>query len=128
MSFTSKEKPFTLEWFIVYSYILLGTFIMAVGFVFFISPYKLAPGGVYGIAILLHHLLGFPIGLTALSLDIPLALIGTKILGPRFGIKTVVGVLHVSVIEFRLAQYFLPYISHVCQGRFGIFWFYLRRC
>ncbi|MDR1878518.1 MAG: YitT family protein, partial [Bacteroidales bacterium] len=36
----------------VYEYvmILIGSFIMAAGFVIFISPFKLAPGGVYGIA------------------------------------------------------------------------------
>jgi uncharacterized membrane-anchored protein YitT (DUF2179 family) len=34
---------------------------------------------------------GIPIGLMALTIDIPLALLGVKILGPRFGIKTVVG-------------------------------------
>ena len=44
-----------------YCMILLGTAIMAVGYVVFVSPLKLAPGGVYGIAIILHHLFNFPI-------------------------------------------------------------------
>ena len=39
-----------------YLLIVVGTFIMSIGFVVFISPLKLAPGGVYGIAIILHHL------------------------------------------------------------------------
>lgn len=93
MAFLTKEKIFSKEWFKAYSLILVGTFILASGFVFFISPYKLAPGGTYGIAIILHHLLGTPIGLTALAIDIPLAIIGYRILGPRFGVKTVVGFL-----------------------------------
>ncbi|HAG17053.1 MAG TPA: YitT family protein [Bacteroidales bacterium] len=97
MSFVTKEKFLSKDWFIVYSLILTGTFIMAAGFVLFISPYKLAPGGVYGIAIILHHLFGFPIGLTALAMDIPLTIIGIKILGPRFGIKTIVGFLSTSI-------------------------------
>jgi len=113
MALVTKEKFLSKEWFYAYSLILVGTFIMAAGFVFFISPYKLAPGGVYGIAIVIHHLTigmfdflpdGFPIGLMALSMDIPLAIIGTKILGPRFGIKTVVGFLStaffVDLLEF----------------------------
>ncbi len=70
---------------------------MAAGFVLFISPHKLVPGGVYGIAIMIHHLLGFPIGLTALCMDIPLTLIGIKILGPRFGVKTVTGFVSTAV-------------------------------
>lgn len=96
MSFVTKEKLFSLDWFKVYSMILFGTLIMAAGFVFFISPYKLAPGGVYGIAIIFHHMFGLPIGLVGLALDIPLTLIGLKILGPRFGIKTVVGFVSTS--------------------------------
>ncbi|MBN2237503.1 MAG: YitT family protein [Bacteroidales bacterium] len=104
MAFVTKEKFLSKDWFLVYSLILVGTFIMAAGFVFFISPYKLAPGGVYGIAIILHHLFGLPIGLTALAMDIPLTILGIKILGPRFGIKTIVGFLStsiwVSLLEF----------------------------
>jgi uncharacterized membrane-anchored protein YitT (DUF2179 family) len=70
---------------------LFGSFILAAGFVLFITPYKIVPGGVYGISIVLHHLFGTPVGLMALAFDIPLTLIGIKVLGPRFGIKTVVG-------------------------------------
>lgn len=97
MAFVSKEKLFSREWFRVYSLIVAGTFILSAGFVLFISPYKLAPGGVYGISIVLHHLIGTPIGLAALAMDIPLTLIGLKILGPRFGVKTVVGFVLTSV-------------------------------
>ena len=69
----------------------VGAFIMAAGFVLFITPYKIVPGGVYGISIILHHMFGFPVGLTAICFDIPITIIGTRILGPRFGVKTVVG-------------------------------------
>jgi uncharacterized membrane-anchored protein YitT (DUF2179 family) len=91
MSFVTKEKLFSRKWFIAYSLITLGAFIMAAGFVLFITPYKIVPGGVYGISIILHHLFGFPVGLTAICFDIPITIIGTRILGPRFGVKTVVG-------------------------------------
>ncbi len=76
-----------------YLLIILGTFIMSIGFVVFISPLKLAPGGVYGIAIILHHVFNFPIGLSGVCLDLPLLLIGTLWLGPKFGVKTLVGVI-----------------------------------
>ena len=91
MAFLTKEKIFSKVWFRSYLMIIIGAFIMSSGFVFFISPNKLAPGGVYGISIILHHLFGTPLGLMALMMDIPLTIIGVKILGPRFGIKTVVG-------------------------------------
>lgn len=81
------------EFFQTYTLIVVGTFIMSIGYVIFISPLKLAPGGVYGIAIILHHLFGFPIGLSGICLDLPLLLIGTLWLGPKFGAKTFVGVI-----------------------------------
>lgn len=91
MTFIVKEKVFSKKWFLAYSMIAIGAFIMAAGFVLFITPYKIVPGGVYGISIVLHHTFGTPVGLIALFFDIPLTLLGIKILGPRFGVKTVVG-------------------------------------
>jgi len=96
-TFFQKEKLFSLKWFKSYALITLGTFLISVAFVFFISPDKIVPGGIYGIAIMLHHLLGTPIGLTALAFNIPLTLIGIKLLGPRFGVKTVVAFVLTSV-------------------------------
>ncbi len=100
------EKIFSKKWFISYSLIVIGSMILAAGFVFFISPYKIVPGGVYGIAIVIHYMTegllkwaptGFPIGLMGLILNIPLTILGVKILGPRFGVKTVVGFVLTSV-------------------------------
>ena len=89
--FLLKEKPFTKKWFISYSLIITGSFILAAGFVFFVTPYKIVPGGVYGISIVLHYLFGTPVGMMALAFDIPLTIVGIRILGPRFGFKTVLG-------------------------------------
>jgi uncharacterized membrane-anchored protein YitT (DUF2179 family) len=92
MAFTLfREQPFTRKWFISYSFIVAGALILAAGFVFFITPYKIVPGGVYGISIVLHYLFNTPVGLVALCFDIPLTILGIRFLGPRFGIKTVVG-------------------------------------
>lgn len=104
MAFITKEKLFSWEWFRAYSLIVLGTFIMAVAYVIFISPFKFAPGGVYGIAIVLHHLYEFPIGVSGILMDIPLTILGFWILGPRFGVKTIVGMIllsgWISAIEY----------------------------
>ena len=114
MSFVTKEKLFSREWFKVYSLILVGTFIMASGFVLFINPYRIVPGGVYGIAIVIHYLTegvfdfwptGIPIGLLGLTMDIPLTLIGIRVLGPRFGIKTVVG--------FILTAFWMDFLTYL---------------
>jgi uncharacterized membrane-anchored protein YitT (DUF2179 family) len=97
MAFITKERLFSKKWFISYFLIVIGAFIMACGFVLFITPYKIVPGGVYGISIVLHHLFRTPVGLIALCFDIPLTLIGIKVLGPRFGVKTVVGFVFTAV-------------------------------
>lgn len=93
MAFISKDKVFSKRWFFNYSLIVIGSFILASGFVLFITPYKIVPGGVYGVAIVMHYLFNFPVGMSALTMDIPLTIIGIRILGPRFGYKTVVGFL-----------------------------------
>jgi uncharacterized membrane-anchored protein YitT (DUF2179 family) len=90
-AFLIKERPFSRKWFLSYSLITIGAFILAASFVLFITPYKIVPGGVYGISIVMHYLLGTPVGLVALCFDIPLTMLGIKFLGPRFGMKTVVG-------------------------------------
>ncbi|MDL2262110.1 YitT family protein [Bacteroidales bacterium OttesenSCG-928-I21] len=97
MSFLTKEKLFSRKWFKAVVLILSGTFIMAVGYVYFISPHKIVPGGVYGIAIVLHHVFDLPMGVVALCFDIPLTLLGIKFLGPRFGWKTVLGFISMAV-------------------------------
>ncbi len=106
MTYVTKEKLFSKEWFFSYTLITIGAFILAAGFVLFIDPHKIAPGGVYGIGIIVHYLTqgmfswapdGLPIGTVGLVLNIPLTILGIKILGPRFGVKTVIGFLLSSI-------------------------------
>src|SRR5665811_1033273 len=106
MTFLSKDKLFSKKWFKDYTFIIIGSFILSAGFVYFITPHKIVPGGVFGIAIVVHYLTegmfsfwpnGIPIGLFGLILNIPLTIAGIKILGPRFGIKTIVGFVLTSV-------------------------------
>jgi len=96
-----------------YCTIIMGTFIVAVGIVVFISPLRLAPGGVYGIAIIFHHLFGWRIGLTGICLETPLLLLGIWILGAKFGAKTIVGIISlagfISLLE--LVYGYAPLIS-----------------
>ena len=106
MAFIQKEKMFSRKWFMNYSMIVIGSFILASGFVLFITPYKIVPGGVYGISIVLHYLIGTPVGLVALAFDIPLTIIGIKILGPRFGVKTVVGFVLTAVFVDSLTYFY----------------------
>lgn len=106
MTFLANDKIFSKKWIKDYSFIIIGSFILAAGFVYFVTPHKIVPGGVYGIAIVVHYLTeglfsfwsdGIPIGLFGLILNIPLTIAGIKILGPRFGVKTIIGFVLTSV-------------------------------
>ncbi len=105
-SYFQKEKIFSFKWFKSYALIAIGTFLISVGYVLFISPNKIVPGGIYGVAIILHHLLGTPIGLTALCFNIPLTLLGIKLLGPKFGAKTVVAFVLTSIYVDTLSYFY----------------------
>lgn len=80
-----------------YIVIAAGTLLMSLGIVVFLSPNKIAAGGVSGLAIVIHHTLSLPIGLTMLVFNIPLFLLGVKFLGKRFGIRTLFGMLIFSL-------------------------------
>lgn len=95
MGIIKNHKFGTKEFFLAYGMLLLGSFLFAVGDVMFVNPYKMAPGGVYGVANVLHHVFGWKISYSALIMDIPLLLIGTWILGTRFGAKTVISVISI---------------------------------
>lgn len=74
--------------------IFTGCFILAAGFVLFINPYNIVPGGVYGASIVLHNL--FPsiqVGTFGYMFDIPLLIISVIFLGTKLGARTIVAAL-----------------------------------
>ena len=74
--------------------IVLGCSLLAAGYVLFISPYNIVPGGVYGAGIVLHNV--FPniqVGTFGYMFDIVLLALAFIAFGPRFGAKTVVAAL-----------------------------------
>lgn len=75
-------------------YVFVGSVVLSAGFVLFMNPYRIVPGGVYGAGIVLHYL--FPsvqVGTFGLMLDIPLLLVGMKVFGRAFGAKTIFSAL-----------------------------------
>ena len=92
MAFITKEKFLSNEWFSTYAYLIVGSIIFAVSDILFVVPYKLAPGGVYGIATVLNTMFSWKISYCTLAMEVPLVILGTIILGPRFGVKTIVSI------------------------------------
>ncbi len=85
-----------------YALLVLGSALFAVGDVMFVNPYHLAPGGVYGLANVFNALWGWKISVAGICMDIPLLIIGTIILGPKFGVKTVISVILIPVFTYIL--------------------------
>ncbi len=90
---------------LAYFYLILGSALFAVGDVMFVNPYHLAPGGVYGLANVFNALWGWKISVSGICMDIPLLIIGTIILGPKFGIKTIISVILIPVFTYILETF-----------------------
>ncbi|MDH6305555.1 uncharacterized membrane-anchored protein YitT (DUF2179 family) [Parabacteroides sp. PF5-5] len=95
-----------------YSLIIVGAFLQALSYVVFLAPYKIVPGGVYGISIVIHYVTkdmfsffpdGLPMGATALCFNVPLLILAMKKLGLSSGPKTIVTFLLISVFTDALS-------------------------
>lgn len=89
--------------------ILLGCAILAAGFVFFINPYNIVPGGVYGASIVLHNL--FPsiqVGTFGYMFDIPLLILSVVLLGAKLGTRTIAAALITPLIMNVLSELVYP--------------------
>ncbi len=87
-----------------YGLLILGSALFAIGDVLFVNPYLMAPGGTYGLSNVLNTVWPWKISLYAICMDIPLLIIGTLILGPRFGVKTVVSTILIFLFTYILEQ------------------------
>ncbi len=96
MSFVKKVfKPWK-----DYLWIIIGSLITAISINVFMVPYKIAPGGVSGIATVIYYLSGsrFPVGVTMLALNVPLFLAGMRFIGGKFILRTLFSTVLLSVI------------------------------
>jgi uncharacterized membrane-anchored protein YitT (DUF2179 family) len=81
-----------------YAQITLGCLLMAITNVIFWVPHSVVSGGVTGIAIILHYVLGLPVGLVILVLNVPLLAVGLRWAGGlRTGIRTIYAVVVLSL-------------------------------
>jgi uncharacterized membrane-anchored protein YitT (DUF2179 family) len=73
--------------------IVFGSIFFALGYAWFLIPYNIAPGGVGGIAQILHYFFALPVGMTMIVLNIPLFVMSFLLIGKSFGGKSVYGML-----------------------------------
>lgn len=89
--------------------ILIGCIIVAAGFVFFINPYNIVPGGAYGASIVLHNL--FPsiqVGTFGYMFDIPLLVLSVVLLGTKLGARTIAAALTTPLLMNMMSKMAYP--------------------
>jgi len=77
--------------------IFIGGAIGGMGLSLFLIPFKASPGGAAGIAQIFYYYFNIPAGLMMLLINIPLFIIGIIVFGKMFGIKTLWGILSLSL-------------------------------
>jgi len=103
----------TRQEFINSIFIIIGSFLLALGVVGFLAPNKIATGGTAGLAIILHYLLHLPIGVLMALINIPLLLVSIKHLGKQFAFKSVLAIgLIVFFVDFLREVIHLPAFSN----------------
>lgn len=85
----------------------IGSLIQAAALQFFVLPGEIALGGVPGIAQIINHLTGWPIGMLSLFINIPLFAAAWIFLGRGITLKTVKSVIVLS-LSIDLMAYVLP--------------------
>lgn len=77
--------------------ILLGTAIGGAGFSFFTFPNDIVSGGFTGIAQIINHLTGLPVGALTIVFNVPLFILAWKKFGLKFILASLVGMLSSSL-------------------------------
>lgn len=85
-------------------YFIMGTFLYALGYVFFQLPYHLVPGGTAGAAAIIYYATGFPVQYTYWAFNVILLMIALKFLGVRFLINTIFSVILLGTFMALLQQ------------------------
>jgi len=73
--------------------LVVGCFLMAASLNLFFNPHSIAPGGLTGLAVVINTISPIPLWVVNLVLNIPLFVLAFKILSRKDCIKTVLGIL-----------------------------------
>ena len=92
------REVFTKESLRDFLVIAFGCLVQAVGMVVFMVPANLISGGITGLAQVINHLTGWPIGVLTLLGNIPIMILGWRYLGKlQFAVRTVAAIFLFSL-------------------------------
>ena len=89
----NKIKSNKLKIVIDYTFIIIGTYLMSLSVNFFLLPNMITTGGITGIGTILYHLYEIDISVTMIILNIPLYIIGSKVLGFKFTFRSIIATI-----------------------------------
>ncbi len=75
-----------------YGFIVLGSLFLAYGMVALFIPNALVTGGTSGMALLMHYLFDYPVGVMMMVINAPLLLLGTKFFGKHFTLRSIIAI------------------------------------
>jgi len=87
-----------------YVFLTVGSFLLALGVVGFLSPNSIATGGIAGLSIILNKVFNISIGLLFALINIPLLLVSVKYLGKYFAFKTTIAIALITIFIEVLTQ------------------------
>jgi len=84
-----KKIKFSREDVFAYIWLTFGALLVALSFDLFLIPNRVVAGGISGVAIILHYMLQWQVGLTMLIINVFLFVVSFRVVGGPFGIKTI---------------------------------------
>ncbi|MCF7793149.1 MAG: YitT family protein [Candidatus Cloacimonetes bacterium] len=78
--------------------IIAGSIFFAMGYSWFLVPYKIAPGGIGGLGQILYHFFHIPIGVSMIMFNVPLFILSFIFLVKRFGVRSLFGMFTTSIL------------------------------
>lgn len=97
-----------------YLLMTVGAILVAISVDLFLVPNDVVAGGITGLAQILNDLLGTPIGVVSLLINIPLLALGFRYLGVVFGVRTIYATVALSLAIDLLVPFVQPYVG---EGR-----------
>lgn len=88
-----------------YFMISIGLLLSSFGWTAFLIPSGIIGGGVTGISSLIFYSTGLPVGVVSLIINAVFVLVALRILGAKFGISTIIGIVLSSVFFITLQYY-----------------------
>ena len=99
-------------------YLIVGSIVYAVAVEIFLSPLKISPGGITGVATALNFITEFPTGIYMMIFNIPLIVLGFLKFGKGFIFKTAITVVLSSLFIEVISLFYTPLFSDKILGSF----------